>query len=295
MREVPLSLTEYNFVLKALSENLRLDKRQVYDVRDTKVEFFQTRGGCIASLGDTKVSAQCSAELVKPKDTRPNEGALRINLELSPMAAQHFEPNKQTDFGVELNRLLEKNIKQSQCLDLESLCIRAGEKVWQVRVDLNALNHDGNILDCANFAVICALSHYRIPEVEVVGDQIRIFTSEERSPMPLSILHIPLTTTFAFFDQGKYLLVDPTDIEERCMDGKLVIGMNRHQEICTMQLSGNILLLKDQIKRCVNIAGSKVTQLTEYIQAEVAKTNINKYKKRCILKGEEAVMKFENK
>jgi len=120
------------------------------------------------------VSAQCSAELVKPKDTRPNEGLLRINLELSPMAAQHFEPGKQSDYGVELNRLLERNVKQSQCLDLESLCIRAGEKVWQIRVDLNALNHDGNILDCANFALICALSHYRIPEVSVVGDQIQI-------------------------------------------------------------------------------------------------------------------------
>lgn len=45
----------------------------------------------------------------------------------------------------------------------------------------------------------------------------------------------------------KYLLVDPTELEERCMDGKLVIGMNRHREICTMQLSGNILLLKDQV------------------------------------------------
>lgn len=275
MREVPLSLSEYNFVLKALAENTRLDRRQVYDVRTMNVEFFKIRGGCIASLGETKVSAQCSAELVKPKDTRPNEGLLKINLELSPMAAQHFEPGKQSDYGVELNRLLERNVKQSQCLDLESLCIRAGEKVWQIRVDLNALNHDGNILDCANFALICALSHYRIPEVSVTGDQIKIFTEEERIPIPLSILHIPLTTTFAFFDQGKYLLVDPSELEERCMDGKLVIGMNRHREICTMQLSGNILLLQDQIKRCVNIAGTKVTQLTDYIQEEITKTNVN--------------------
>lgn len=45
----------------------------------------------------------------------------------------------------------------------------------------------------------------------------------------------------------KYLLVDPSELEERCMDGKLVIGMNRHREICTMQLSGNVLLHKDQV------------------------------------------------
>ena len=74
------------------------------------------------------MSAQVSSEILKPKETRPNEGLLRINLELSPMAAQHFEPNKQSDYSVELNRLLERNVKQSRCLDIEALCIRAGEK-----------------------------------------------------------------------------------------------------------------------------------------------------------------------
>lgn len=33
------------------------------------------------------------------------------------------------------------------------------------------------------------------------------------------------------------------------MDGKLVIGMNKHREVCAMQLSGNVLLLKDQVTR----------------------------------------------
>ena len=35
---------------------------------------------------------------------------------------------RQSDYAVELNRLLERNIKQSRCLDIEALCIRAGEK-----------------------------------------------------------------------------------------------------------------------------------------------------------------------
>jgi exosome complex component RRP45 len=81
---------------------------------------------------------------------------------------------RQSDASVELNRLLEKNIKQSHVLDVEALCIRAAEKVWQIRVDLNVLNHEGNILDCANIALLCALAHYRLPDVSVVGDQIKI-------------------------------------------------------------------------------------------------------------------------
>ena len=77
-------------------------------------------------------------------------------------------------------------------------------------------------------------------------------SEDERVPNPLSIIHIPLTVTFAFYDQGyallfhfikayfsletikvfhsKYLLVDPNEIEERCMDGKLIIGMNKYRE-----------------------------------------------------------------
>jgi exosome complex component RRP45 len=73
-----------------------------------------------------------------------------------------------------LNRLLEKNVKQSRFLDIETLCIRAGEKVWQIRVDLNVLNHDGNILDCANIALVCSIAHFRLPDVSVVGDEIKI-------------------------------------------------------------------------------------------------------------------------
>jgi len=280
MREVPLSVCEYDFVLTALNENLRVDrKRGVYDIRDIELEFLDTRGSVIASLGETKISAQCSSEIIKPKDNRPNEGILKINLELSPMGAQYFEAGKQSDQGVELNRLLERNLKQSNFMDFESLCIRGAEKVWQIRVDLNVLNNDGNILDCANLALICAIAHYRLLDVGVMGDQIRIFPVEERNPIPLTILHMPLTTTFAFFDQGKKMLVDPSELEEKCMDGKLVVGMNRHREICTMQLSGNVLILKDQIQRCANIAVTKVVKLTEFIQEEIA-NHLPKYELR---------------
>ena len=47
---------------------------------------------------------------------------------------------------------------------------------------------------------------------------------------------------------SKYLLVDPMEREERVMDGKMVIGMNKHREICTLQMTGSMLLLKDQVR-----------------------------------------------
>ena len=76
-----------------------------------------------------RILAQVSCEVQQPKQTHPNEGLLFVNLELSPMGAPHFEAGRQSELAVQLNRLLEKCIKDSRCIDLESLCIQAEEKV----------------------------------------------------------------------------------------------------------------------------------------------------------------------
>lgn len=41
--------------------------------------------------------------------------------------------------------------------------------------------------------------------------------------------------------------MDPCDREERVMDGLLMIAMNKHREICSIQSSGGIMLLKEQV------------------------------------------------
>jgi exosome complex component RRP45 len=76
-----------------------------------------------------------------------------------------------------MSRQLLQNIRDSGCVDMESLCILAHEnvsrctrifhqlsfffKVWEISVNLHVLDYDGNILDCANLAALCALAHFR--------------------------------------------------------------------------------------------------------------------------------------
>ncbi|XP_007944637.1 exosome complex component RRP45 [Orycteropus afer afer] len=266
MKETPLSNCERRFLLRAIEEKKRLDGRQTYDYRTIKISFGTDYGCCIVELGKTRVLGQVSCELVSPKLNRATEGILFFNLELSQMAAPAFEPGRQSDLLVKLNRLLERCLRNSKCIDTESLCVVAGEKVWQIRVDLHLLNHDGNIIDAASIAAIVALCHFRRPDVSVQGDEVTLYTPEERDPVPLSIHHMPICVSFAFFQQGTYLLVDPNEREERVMDGLLVIAMNKHREICTIQSSGGIMLLKDQVLRCSKIAGVKVAEITELIQ-----------------------------
>ncbi|XP_078261741.1 exosome complex component RRP45 [Rhinoraja longicauda] len=266
MRETPLSNCERQLILQAIADRQRLDGRQTYDYRNIKITFGTEYGCCIVELGKTRVLAQVSCELVTPKPTRPTEGIIFFNLELSPMASPAFEPGRQSELLVKLNRLLERCLRNSKCIDTESLCVVAGAKVWQIRVDLHLLNHDGNIIDAASIAAIVSLSHFKRPDVSIQGEEVTVYTTEERDLIPLSIHHMPIAVSFAFFQQGTYLLVDPIEHEERVMDGLLVIAMNKHRELCTIQSSGGIMLLKEQILRCTKIAGVKVAEITELMQ-----------------------------
>ncbi|XP_017287934.1 exosome complex component RRP45 isoform X2 [Kryptolebias marmoratus] len=265
MKDTPLSNCERDFLIKAIEEKKRLDGRQTYDYRKIKITFGTDYGCCFVDLGQTRVVAQVSCELVAPKESRPSEGIMFFNIELSPMASPAFEQGRQSELSVKLNRQLERCLRNSKCIDTESLCVVSGEKVWQVRVDVHTLNNDGNLMDAASIAAIAALSHFRRPDVGIQGEEVTVFSPEERDPIPLSIYHMPISISFAFFQQGTFLLVDPCEREERVMDGLLMIAMNKHREICSIQSSGGIMLLKEQVMRCSKIASVKVSEITELI------------------------------
>ncbi|XP_034044773.1 exosome complex component RRP45 [Thalassophryne amazonica] len=265
MKDTPLSNCERDFFLKAIEEKKRLDGRQTYDFRKIKLTLGTDYGCCFVDLGNTRVMAQVSCELVAPKDNRPNEGIMFVNMELSPMASPAFEQGRQSELSVKLNRQLERCLRNSKCIDMESLCVVSGEKVWQIRVDVHTLNHDGNLMDAASIAAITAMCHFRRPDVSIQGEEVTVYSPEERDPVRLSIYHMPISISFAFFQQGTYLLVDPCEREERVMDGLLMIAMNKHREICSIQSSGGIMLLKEQVLRCSNIASIKVSEITELI------------------------------
>ncbi|XP_077574870.1 exosome complex component RRP45 [Stigmatopora nigra] len=265
MKETPLSNCERDFLLKAIQEKKRLDGRQTYDYRKLKIMFGTDFGCCFVELGKTRVMAQVSCALVAPKENRPNEGIMFFNIELSPMASPTFEQSRQSEMSVKLNRQLERCLRNSKCIDTESLCVVSGEKVWEIRVDVHILNHDGNLKDATSIVAIAALCHFRRPDVGIQGDEVTVYSTEERDPIPLSIYHMPITVSFAFFQQGTYLLVDPSEREERVMDGLLMIAMNKHREICSIQSSGGIMLLKEQVMRCSKIASVKVSEITELI------------------------------
>lgn len=87
------STLEHDFLVKALTEqSLRIDGRTLLEARDLAVRFGSTYGSVEVSLGQaTRVHAQVSAEIVRPRDERPFEGFVVIQSEISPIAGLEHE------------------------------------------------------------------------------------------------------------------------------------------------------------------------------------------------------------
>jgi exosome complex component RRP45 len=71
---------------------------------------------------------------------------------------------------VQLSRLLDRSIRESDAIDTESLCIVSGEKVWLISCDVRVLDYSGgNVVDAALFAAMSAFKAFRKPEVSIIS------------------------------------------------------------------------------------------------------------------------------
>ncbi|KAM0271657.1 hypothetical protein ACHAQH_008992 [Verticillium albo-atrum] len=270
-REAEPSVNEKEFLLKALQEGVRLDGRPFDQYRNIDISFGDEYGVVDVSLGKTRVIVRISAEVTVPHADRPLDGIFQLATELSPMASPHFEPGKPTDTEILLSRLLEKTIRRSGALDIESLCLVAGAKVWSVRADVHVLSHDGNIVDAACLAAVAALRHFRKPDAQVDGEELTVFTAAEREPVPLGWLHSPFCVTFGFFgDEGETTLLDPDWREEQLRVASCTISLNKHGEVCQISKLGGESVEATALLQCSAMAAQKVKELSDLVDRKLA-------------------------
>jgi exosome complex component RRP45 len=173
---------------------------------------------------------------------------------------------RQNQDEVILSRILEKAIRRSSALDTESLCIIAGAKCFSLRADVHVLDHDGNLIDASCVALVAALQHFRRPDVEIEGERVTVFTSREREPVPLSMLHHPFCVTFSYFDGGNIMLLDATFAEEQVREGEVIITMNRNGELCQIAKYGGVPVDALALVNWTNMALTKVKEMNEVVQ-----------------------------
>ncbi|KAI1819602.1 ribosomal protein S5 domain 2-type protein [Xylaria intraflava] len=270
-REAEPSLVERGFVIRALQEGLRVDGRAFDQFRKLDLRFGDQYGVAEVSLGKTRVFVKVSAEVTTPYPDRPFDGIFTIATELSPMASPAFEVNRPTETEVLLSRLIEKTVRRSNALDLESLCLIAGQKCWSVRADLHVLSHDGNLNDAACLAVVAALRHYRKPDTSMDGHTVTIYTPAEREPVPLSWLHSPFCVTFSFFgENADIVLADANWLEEQLRTSSCTISLNKFGEICQVAKLGGAPVEATSLMQCATAAAAKVKEFSALVDRKLA-------------------------
>jgi ribonuclease PH len=182
------------------------------------------------------------------------------------MASPSFEAGRFSEEAVALGRLLERSVRDSGALDTESLCVLAGERVWAVRCDVHVLDHDGNLADCACLATVAALSHFRRPDVTVVGDVVTVHSVDDRQPVGLVLHHVPVSVTFCFIADAALCVCDPLLREEQAADATLSVTVNAHKEVCCLQKAGGLPIPQEAVLRCASVAVHKATELTALLR-----------------------------
>lgn len=167
-------------------------------------------------LGETYVQCSIHAALTAPRKQRGNEGTIHFAVDLGPAAAydtrqvrhKHTldqstpQTQPQMNAEVDIQRCIERALRDSGAVDQEALCVQPGRTVWALRVAVRVLDAAGNLPDACMLAALAALMAFRRPVVEVDAQgTLTLYAAADREPLPLSLHHLPVATTFASFSE----------------------------------------------------------------------------------------------
>ncbi len=137
------SHAERRFVLDALSAGLRADGRRPLDSRRVRLHFARAhaQSSCEVQLGRSRVRCVCSGEVAAPRPGRPTEGSIAFKTTMSPMASAAFSSMSARDLAshpvaVAIGTVVERAVRDSRTVDVETLCIISGSRVWSLSLDL---------------------------------------------------------------------------------------------------------------------------------------------------------------
>jgi exosome complex component RRP42 len=241
-----------------IEKGKRLDARGLGDYRDIKVEqgvIEKAEGSARVFLGKTEVLVGVKVETGTPFPDTPNNGVLTVNAELVPLASPTFEPGPPDENSIELARIVDRGIRESEAIDTEKLCIEAGKKVFVVFVDVYVLNHDGNLIDASALAAVAALMNTKMPNYEVKNGEVVIKQGYTQLPMKSH----PITVTLGKINNK--LIVDPWLEEEQVMDSRISMAFNDEENICAIQKGGSGYFTQQQILEAMKLAKEKAAEL----------------------------------
>jgi exosome complex component RRP42 len=149
-------------------------------------------------------------------------------------------------------------------IDLKQLCIVPGKAVWEVWIDIHALNHDGNLMDASALAAVAAILTAEVPKAMVNEKGEVTINKSERQRLPIK--SIPITVTMAKI--GDKLVVDPNLDEEEVADAFLTATFV-DDKVCAIQKRGERGLTAEETMKALQIARQKAHELLKTVREVV--------------------------
>jgi len=219
-------------MVELLAKGKRIDDRAPDQNRPLTIEtglIQKANGSARVTLGNTQVIAGVKIATGVPFPDTPDKGLLVVNAEILPMASPYAEPGPPSEEAIELARVVDRGIRESEMVDLKKLCLIPGKSVVTMFVDCNVMNVDGNLFDATSYAVVAALRTSKMKKYVVKDDKAE--ATDEVIPVPVE--RTPVSVTMARI--GERLVVDPNTEEEASMDMRITITTADEGHICASQ------------------------------------------------------------
>jgi len=235
-----------------LKEGKRFDGRKPDEFREISIETGVSKnaeGSARVKIGKTEVLVGVKMAVGEPYADSQDKGNLMVTAELIPLSSPRFENGPPRFEAIELGRVIDRGIRESKFIQLEKLCIKEGEKVWTVFIDIYSINDDGNLLDAAGIGAIAALSNARIPKYDMEEGKVVYgeWTDEKLS------LNRDLPISLTIHKIGDTLVVDPTREEEDISKTRVTMASS-NGSISSMQKGNSMTLEVEEFAKVLDLA-----------------------------------------
>ncbi|MCR4326961.1 MAG: exosome complex protein Rrp42 [Nanoarchaeota archaeon] len=252
-----------NRIKEYLKMGKRFDERGPLDFREITVEkdiSNKAEGSVRVKIGKTEVIVGVKLGVSEPYPDSPNKGNLMVTAEMLPLSSPRFEPGPPRFESIELGRVTDRGLRESGFIDLEKLCIKEGEKVWTVFVDIYSINDDGNLMDASTLGSIIALKIAKMPVYD--EKEKKVMYGEENGEIPLT-KNLPIAVSV--HKVGDSFIVDPSREEEDLSECRVTIA-NHNGTISSLQKSNSKELEIIEMKKVFEISNEVSKKLLKEVE-----------------------------
>jgi len=205
-----------------LSQGKRFDGRKLNELRELTIETGvsnNAEGSARVRLGKTEVLVGVKMDVSAPYADSRDKGNLMVTAEFLPLSSPRLDLGQQPFESLELARVIDRGVRETHYIELDKLCIKEGEKVWTVMIDIYTINDDGNLLDAAGIGAIAALKDARIPKF---NEETGKTAFGEWTDQKISLSNeVPISLTVHKI--GNNLIIDPTREEEDISETRVTV------------------------------------------------------------------------